>query len=329
MTEQELQKKKKKMTSEIPPETHKAFLSAASQRKEEVFVHKKISTGLILAAILLSLTITGFAASAIYNQQWWYEHRNASSRINQPDDFEAVMKHRVESPEQAQAEDSLVNVVIQDVSWAPEAKKLTISFKASAKEPDRDELHSQWALDTDGAYVRESGSPSVTCDGEDRAIHWLWRSDLDLRQDLTYGGRPGYGPVKDMMDDSDKRLLLIRETGVQMQESELELLADVDEFRTPEGEVIFVLECYLDWLDEEYDQLMRERAIQYPDMKEYAEKRIASAQAARSQVMNGGGIPFVLTYNVVEYIEGMPDIDLYSGGTDGQVEFIIQPNTSI
>ena len=62
MTEQELRTRLNDLTSEIPAETHRAFLSAVSPGKEEVVMKKKISIGLIIA-ILVSLAAIAFAAT--------------------------------------------------------------------------------------------------------------------------------------------------------------------------------------------------------------------------------------------------------------------------
>ena len=74
---------------------------------------------------------------------------------------------------------------------------------------NQDELHSMWALDTDGSYIGEGGSVTVTDDSEDRAMHWLWRTDIGLEGSGGYGHIPGYGPVSDMMDDRSMHLLLL------------------------------------------------------------------------------------------------------------------------
>lgn len=328
MTEKELRNRLNRLTGEIPAETHRAYLSAASSGKEKTVMNKKISVGLILALILAALTATGFAAGIVYNQEWWYSNRNSFVKHNQPDTYEAIMRHRVENPEQKQSEDALVNVAIQDVSWAPEAEKLTISFKASLKDPAHYELHSQWALDTDGAYVGEGGSTTAIDDGEERAVHWLWRDQLGGgSEERGYGLIPGWGPVADMMDDPGKQLLLIDCKGIHPQGGELAMSNTMDSFRTPEGDVVFVMECDLDWLNEAYAQRMQAYAGAYPDMKDYAEQQIAAAQAARALIRDGS-LPCVLTYTVVRYTEGMADTDLYTGSADGQVEFLIRPGAS-
>ena len=235
--------------------------------------------------------------------------------------------------EQIQCEDDQVQLAIQDVSWAPEADIMTISFRATPKHSDQDELHSIWALDTDGSYIGEGGSVTITDDSEDRAMHWLWRPDIGLEGSGGYGHIPGYGPVSDMMDDSSMHLLLLDYTGTNIiinsdeVENAVEMFpmeSSIDMFRTTAGDVYFVGKFDLSWLREEYDQEMQKRAEETSDMKEYYDQRISIAQAARERI-GKEGITCILTYRVVEYTEGMNDMDLYTNGGGRSVQFIIRP----
>ena len=111
-----------------------------------------------------------------------------------------------------------------------------------------------WALDTDGAYIGEGGSTTATDDSEDRAMHWLWRSpDTD-----GYTGSLRYGPPMQMMDDSTKKLLLIDRKEITLFDGTLDVFGSSDMLRTPEGDIIFIEEVDLDWLNEEFDQKMKE-----------------------------------------------------------------------
>ena len=76
-------------------------------------------------------------------------------------------------------------------------------------------------------------------------------------------------------------------------------------------------------MKQDYDRQMEEYIEEYPNMKEYAESQIAKAREAR-ETLNGEGISCMLSYRVVEYIEGMDDTELYAGGTEGQVTFAIR-----
>jgi len=64
MTEKELRERLVQLTNEIPDETHRAFLSAASPGKEGIMMKKKISFGLVIA-ILISLMAIALAANEL------------------------------------------------------------------------------------------------------------------------------------------------------------------------------------------------------------------------------------------------------------------------
>ena len=120
----------------------------------------------------------------------------------------------------------------------------------------------------------------------------------------------------------NKSLLLIEAKGITPQDhSDLLGFSSLDEFRTPEGEVIYVLECRQDGLSTGYEGQMEKYAEEYPNMKEYAEQKIEKAKAARQQ-LNSEGINCLLSYRVVEYTEGIGE-ELYTGGAEGQVRFAI------
>ena len=106
----------------------------AHAKGEEPMV-KKVSLAFIILLVLSVITITALAAGILYNQDWYYNNRGSALRDHQPEIYEAVMANLTENPEQTQSENSLVDVSVQDVSWTPEAEKLTISFKVSPKNP--------------------------------------------------------------------------------------------------------------------------------------------------------------------------------------------------
>ena len=155
-------------------------------------------------------------------------------------------------------------------------------------------------------------------------MHWLWRSpDTD-----GYTGSLRYGPPMQMMDDSTKKLLLIDRKEITLFDGTLDVFGSSDMLRTPEGDIIFIEEVDLDWLNEEFDQKMKEWSEQYPDMKDYAEERIHAAQAIRAKLKDEI-IPCRLTYSAVEYTEGMDDMQLYTGGEQGFVDFVIRPASGV
>lgn len=304
--------------------------------KGDKIVKKKISASMIIAIAALCIIATAIAAGVTYhqyNQKWWWDNRNNLEKEYNPEMYGAVMANMTENPEQQQCEDDQVAITVQDASWAPEADTLTISLTASPKDPGRNELHNMQALDTDGSYIGEGGSDTVTDDSEDRAVHWLWRTDIGLEGFGGYNHIPGYGPVADMMDDRSKQLLLLDypETFIMLSSPEIENVVDMfpltgsmDMFRTTEGDVCFVGKYDLSWLREDYDQKMLELAAKSPDMKEYYDGKIAAARTARERISNEW-ITCYLTYRVVEYTEGISDSELYSGGKTGTVEFVIRP----
>ena len=275
---------------------------------------KKISAGLVFALVLVLLAVAAIAAGIGYNLEWWYTERNGEV---DPAAVQAMMDHRVENPEQQQAEDSLVNVSIREISLVPESGTLDVFIQASVKDPEHYELHSAYALDVDGSYMGPGGDPEPEEDGEDRSVHWMWVSDPTGEEESRIG------PVLQVMDDNTKRLLLIECTGVTSPEGAHVLgYPSLDEFRTPEGEVVYVLEYAPEWISTEYDRQQEAYGKEYPNMKEYADGKIAEAQAARKKLAEG--IPCVLQYRIVEYTEGMDDEVLYNGGTTGQVEFAVR-----
>ena len=71
---------------------------------------------------------------------------------------------------------------------------LTVSLRAVETDPQTQELHPMWNLDPDGSYVRDDAE-ALAEDEEARSEHWL----------LT---EKGFGPVREMMNDGSKELLL-------------------------------------------------------------------------------------------------------------------------
>ena len=317
MAEQELRERLNRMTGEIPAETHRAFLSAACPGKEARIVKRKISAGLVFALVLILVTVAAIAAGIVYDLKWWYGERTAET---DPEFMLKMAENLVAEPEQQQTEDSLVDVKVREVSWMPDEGKLVVSIQATAKDPEHFELHSRLALDVDGAYDPDFEPDMYDEECEGHAEHWLWRENTDPEADERFR----CGPVPQMMDDSSKRLLLFE--GLQLaplERPELFGYASMDELRTPEGEVLYLFEYSQDWMKQDYDRQMEEYIEEYPNMKEYAESQIAKAREAR-ETLNGEGISCMLSYRVVEYIEGMDDTELYAGGTEGQVTFAIR-----
>ena len=296
MTEQELRARLNLMTGEIPAETHQAYLSAVLRGKDEVRVKRKIPAGLAFAIVLVLLAAAAVAAGVVYDIRWWFGGQNNGN--------DAAWQQEI--------------VTVQDVSWAPEAGKLIITFRAAPKDPQHYELHSKWALDTDGSYMGKDYEPPEDADedAEERNYHMLWRDNRET-DEVTHG------PVAEMMDDNSKTLLLIDAEGVSLKDgTSLEGSASLDELRTPDGDVVYMMYYHPDWLNASYDEEMRKFVEEYPNMKDYAEQQIITAQAGR-ETLGSEGMNCVLRYRVAEYTEDMDDIDMYTRGTVGEVEFAL------
>ena len=278
MKEQELRERLNSLTGpEIPAETHYAFLSAVSLGKDGKIMKKRVSAGLVIAIILLLITAAAIATGMLYDTKWWYENRFAET---DPEMVQGVVDNLIENPEQQQGEDSLVNIVVQETAMVPEKGTLTIAYRITPKDPEHYELHNMFALDVDGSYMSKDYVPPEDADEdwEERNYHMLWVGMPD-------GEGNRHGPVAEMMDDSSKRLLLI--------DLEYDKLSpapgrpSMDEFRTPEGEVIYMVEY-----------------TEYRLYNEFSEE-----------------VTCTVPYRVVEYTEGMDDKELYQGGTTGQLTF--------
>ncbi len=289
----------------------------ANAKGEEPVV-KKITTSMILVFVLLFIAIAAIAAGIIYNQDWYWNNRNSPERDNNPEVYSAVMANMTENPEQYPGEDNLVQIAVQDVSWAQEANVMTFSFKVTPKDPEHYELHSMMNLDEDGVSVDESSTIKTTEDGVDRSEHWLWRTDVDLGMSQGYGHIPGFGPVADMMDDNSKQLLLVdwegREGTALILDSDedgketvkLPLYGSWDTFRTSEGDVYFWAEYDLDWIRRDFEKA-------YPDRKDEFDKLISRDTLCCE-----------LTYKVVEYADGMGG-KLHTSGIPGSAKFMVCP----
>ena len=88
------------------------------ERTGETVVKKRLSVGLMLAIVLMLVAMTVLAAGIIYNLGWYYTNRDNYLRDNNPTVYEAIMSNVIETPEQEQSSNNLVDVTIQDVSWS-------------------------------------------------------------------------------------------------------------------------------------------------------------------------------------------------------------------
>ena len=153
----------------------------------------------------------------------------------------------------------------------------------------------------------------MTEDGEDRAVHWLWRRDIGLGESRGYGQIPGFGPVAAMMDDSSKQMIMLDPVEVFLvcpdetdsEESAIPLKGSTDMYRTaPEGDVWYWAEFDLAWLRQDMEKAFG---------KEGAE--------TRWEEICKDGMKCRLVYRIVKYLEN----DELEYGENRSVEFIVRP----
>ena len=170
-----------------------------------------------------------------------------------------------------------------------------------------------WNLDPDGSYVGDDAE-ALAEDEEARSEHWL----------LT---EKGFGPVREMMRDGTKELLLFEADQVLLgaPDNAVEILGNgssMDSFVGEDDAVITVLKMELPWLDESYDAQVMARE----DMEEAQKERlVAQAQKAREALsaQTGGEMSLCVPYEVFTYVEGDDEV-LYCGGVKGWVSFRIR-----
>ena len=170
-----------------------------------------------------------------------------------------------------------------------------------------------WNLDPDGSYVGDDAE-ALAEDEEARSEHWL----------LT---EKGFGPVREMMNDGSKELLLFEADRVLLgtPDNAVEIVGNgssMDSFVGEDNAVITVLKIELPWLDESYDAQVMARE----DMEEAQKERlVAQAQKAREALsaQADGELSLCVPYEVFPYVED-DDEALYTGGVKGWVSFRIR-----
>ena len=204
-------------------------------------------------------------------------------------------------------------VTVQDAAWVPQEKLLTVSLRAVEADPQTQELHPMWNLDPDGSYVGDDAE-ALAEDEEARSEHWL----------LT---EKGFGPVREMMNDGSKELLLFEADRVLLgtPDNAVEIVGNgssMDSFVGEDGAVITVLKMELPWMDEGYEaQIMALEGME----EAQKERLVTQARAAREAllVQTGGELSLCVPYEVSTYVEG-DDEALYCGGVKGWVSFRIR-----
>ena len=307
------------------PETPKGFSERIDQTlrtiKEEKPV-KKLTVRTILIAAAITLAVSGIAYAVItLGQEWYYNTRFTAYQQNEPDKHQAIMDSmQTDIPQESNGTAAnLVDVKVQDASWAGERQVFTLSLTASAKDTGKYELHSLSEMDGDGLYAAsiDSGDP------ESRNVHWLWTSK-------------GYGLPNDVMADPDKRLLLID----LMRDLYIGETATVlpgymtDVFTTDEGPVMAVHEYDLKLADTaEVEKMFRDieipegidEALFILDNKQQKERLMLQAEAAKQAIEDNtdgeGYLSLRLPYSIIpfqndefgEAMEGAANFKVYIG----------------
>lgn len=245
------------------PEAFAARIDQTLRSLEEEESMKRFTLRTAMAALLVLMLLCGIAYAVVsQGMEWYYSNRFTAYQQYEPEKHQAILGSLQAVQTQEGMPDPLVSVEVREAAWTPEHNVLVISLAATPVDPDKAELHPEWNLDADGSYVGEKNLSAYADDPEARAEHWLWTNK-------------GFGPVRDVMDDSAKELLLFSANDVYLGSAadELSMMGDgssVDCYMNGEGEVMTVIEASLDWLHPSYahqegiDQAakMRERMAQ-------------------------------------------------------------------
>ena len=242
-----------------------------------------------------------------------YNNRFTAYQEHEPQKHQAIMDNLQIVTRQEQTEGTPVRVTVQDAAWVPQEKLLTVSLRAVEADPQTQELHPMWNLDPDGSYVGDDAE-ALAEDEEARSEHWL----------LT---EKGFGPVREMMNDGSKELLLFEADRVLLgtPDNAVEIVGNgssMDSFVGEDGAVITVLKMELPWLDEGYEaQVMAREGME----EAQKERLVTQAQKAREALsaQAGGELSLCVPYEVSTYVEG-DDEALYCGGVKGWVSFRIR-----
>ena len=265
----------------------------------------RLRAALIVAAVLALLCGIAYAV-IMQGQAWYYNNRVTAYQEHEPQKHQAIMDSLQIVTRQEQTEGTPVRVTVQDAAWVPQEKLLTVSLRAVETDPQTQELHPMWNLDPDGSYVGDDAE-ALAEDEEARSKHWL----------LT---EKGFGPVREMMNDGSKELLLFEADRVLLgtPDNAVEILGNgssMDSFVGEDNAVITVLKIELPW------QVMARE-----DMEEAQKERlVAQAQKAREALsaQADGELSLCVPYEVFPYVED-DDEALYTGGVKGWVSFRIR-----
>lgn len=277
------------------PESFTRRIDQTLLKLEEEPEMKRFTLRTVLITALMIALLGGIACAVIsQGMEWYYSNRFTAYQQYEPEKHEAIMSHIQTVHTQDSLSDPLVNVDVREASWVPEHQMLIISLAAAPKDTQQFELHPKWNLDADGSYVGKENLAAYADDPEARDEHWLVTAK-------------GFGPVKEVMDDPSKQLLLFDANQVYLgnAEEELEMMGDsssVDCYVNEAGEVITVIEARLDWLTSDYDQQQLERSKDMPQFSDMIQERIQKAELMRERVtLQNGTLQVSLPYTVTTY----------------------------
>lgn len=264
-----------------------------------------VPRAVILAAALALLLCGAACAAILQGQDWYYSNRFTAYQQYEPEKYQAIMEHLVTAPPQETSAAGSVSVVVQDVSWAQEQQVLTVSLAAQTADAAQFEVHPLWNLDADGAYSDDPDDP------EAHSQHYLWTQD-------------GFGPVRKMMRDGSKTLLLFECDQILM-DGELRIPgeASMDTFLGEDGQVITVLEASLDRLDEANDEWYRSEISKNPALASHYQSLLEKRQSARDIVAaSNGELTLTLPYTVYTYMDE-DDEAMRASAQQGSISFTL------
>ncbi|MHC1786461.1 MAG: hypothetical protein AB9880_05330 [Christensenellales bacterium] len=284
---------------QTPVSFSERFDQTLRQIKEEKPV-KKLAVRTMLVAAVITLAIGGIAYAVItLGQEWYYNARFTAYQQYEPDKHQAIMVNmQTEIPQESNGVAAgLVDIKVQDASWAGEKQVFTLSLTASVKDIGKYELHSLSEMDGDGLYAASIDASDL----DSRNVHWLWTSK-------------GFGLPKDVMADPGKQLLLIDlEKDLYIGETATVLPGYMtDVFTTNEGPVMAVHEYDLKLADTaEVEKMFQDIKIpegideaQFKlDNQQQKERLMLQAEAAKQAIEDNtdgeGYLSLRLPYSVI------------------------------
>ncbi len=285
-----------------------SLLCSLPPREEETRVKRfALRTVLIWAVLTVLLCATAYAVIT-YGMDWYYNNRFTAYQEHEPEKYAAIMAHMQSGIPQTVAGGDLIDLHVEEASWAEEEQVLVVSLKALPKDAAAYELHPMWNLDADGSYVGKGGAENPAADGEDRAVHWLWT-------------KQGFGPVAKMIQPG-KQLLLLDTGDVQMN-GQL-LLGDgssMDSYVGEDGAVHTVLEVHLDLLAEDYEASVRQQMQENPEYASLMEERLMTDLATRQAILEDEDGVITLSVPFTATVYSDDDNALYRGGQQGMISF--------